>query len=281
MFINMIRLCLCAVLITCCSCFLVDTVQQTKWDNLKVTWGPNPLNHNYFASLPRTVDEAHSAGFKKISDCSTHGQWRGQRFVKDDDFSLILLYDVIGFIAGIQTSVPIEAGRSYPNSSITPPFVKDGNRWVISAYFVPPSIICTKGRTQADFDTNGTGTNLYIQNGTVPENSFIVPHKEVGLAGSKWVEGHCFFAMGKHYWYNLRTDTDCNKMFPVFLLYNKGELVAFGWALLTTLNSPRYEHPTPGTYGLFIKEVPTCLNTAGVLTTMHIYLTSNVAQDLC
>lgn len=49
---------------------------------------------------------------------------------------------------------------------------------------------------------------------------------------------------GKHFWYDLRVDLDCNKAFPVFLLYNGGELTGFGWTMLTNLTSPRYEHPT-------------------------------------
>ncbi|KAK0065125.1 hypothetical protein Bpfe_005683 [Biomphalaria pfeifferi] len=244
-----------AMVISGSHCFLVDTPRELKWDNLRVTWGLDTHSPNYFSPLPRTVTDAIHAGFKKIGDCSVLAHWRGQRFVKNDDYSLILLYDIHGFIAGIQTAVPIETGRNYPNSSLTPPFVRDGHRWVISAYFVPPSIICSRGRSQAEFDAEGTGTDLYIQNGTVPENSFIVPHKEVGLSHSKWVEGHCFFAMGKHFWYDLRADSDCNALFPVFLLYNnKGELTAFGWAMVTNLVSTRYEHPSPISFGLFIKD---------------------------
>jgi hypothetical protein len=32
------------------------------WDDLKVTWGPNPLSWSYFVSMPRTVSEAVSKG---------------------------------------------------------------------------------------------------------------------------------------------------------------------------------------------------------------------------
>lgn len=262
------------------SAFLLDT-KQYKWDNLKVTWGPNPLSSNYFVGMPRTVTDAEHNGFKKIGGCDNTAHWRGQRYIKNDDYSVVLLYDVNGFIAGIQTTVPKDQGRNYPKPPIEPPFVSEGNRWVISAYFVDPSIICTKGRTAQEFNADGTGTNLYIQNSTSPEHSVLIPHKETDIRATKWVEGNCFYTMGKHYWYNLRADTNCDTIFPAFLLYSHGELTAFGWALLTNLTSARYEHPTHGSYGLFMKTVPTCLNTAGVLSTMHIYLTGNYALDTC
>lgn len=38
-----------------------------EWESLKVTWGPNPLNREYFVNQPRTVDEAKKAGFEPIS----------------------------------------------------------------------------------------------------------------------------------------------------------------------------------------------------------------------
>ena len=50
--------------------------------------------------------------------------------------------------------------------------------------------------------------------------------------------------VGHHYWYNLTSDTSCDDIWPMFLLYNKGELNAFGWAFQELYDSPRYEHPT-------------------------------------
>ena len=36
---------------------------------------------------------------------SVNAKWRGARYVKGGDYSLTLLYDVNGYIAGIQSSV--------------------------------------------------------------------------------------------------------------------------------------------------------------------------------
>ncbi|XP_059178842.1 uncharacterized protein LOC131957982 isoform X1 [Physella acuta] len=251
-------------------------LKQKKWDNLKVTWGMNPFNSQYFAGMPRTAAAAERQGFHKISDCNTTAKWRGQRYVLNNDYSVVLLYDVMGYIAGIQTTVP--KGGNYPSSLIRPPFVDDGDRWAISAYFVDPATICTTGRTQAMFDQQGTGTNLYFQNSTVPEHSVLIPHKQADIGSTRWTEGRCFISMGKHYWYNMNVGMNCDNIFPAFLLYNGGELTAFGWALIADLRSPRYEHPRSQLYGLFIKDVPTCLYNAGTLSTMHIYLSGSSAM---
>ncbi|KAK3771298.1 hypothetical protein RRG08_024375 [Elysia crispata] len=119
-----------------------------KWDGLKVTWGPNPLSSSYFVSQPRTAADAVNQGFQKISDCDVNAKWRGARYVKGGDYSLILLYDVNGYIAGIQTS---SIGK-YPKQQLQPPYVDDGDRWVVSAYFTDPSKICTTGRTADEFN---------------------------------------------------------------------------------------------------------------------------------
>ena len=52
--------------------------------------------------------------------------------------------------------------------------------YLTTVYFVNPKIICTTGRSQADFDTQGTGTNLMFQNGPNFRDEYLVvaPDKE-------------------------------------------------------------------------------------------------------
>jgi len=262
--------------------FLDDLVRQEKWNGLKVTWGPNPLNSQYFDELPRTIAEANKEGWHKISDCDTTAAWRGVRYIKGSDYAVILLFDVEGYIAGIQTSFKDNQSNGFPKANLRPPFVKDGDRVTISAYFVDPSIICTKGRTPDEFASQGTGTNLYLQTTDNPEASTIQPHQQKDIGSTKWTEGKCFPTMGKHYWYDLSDDMSCDDFYPSFLLYNSGELTAFGFALGTNLDSsPRYEHPASSQYSLFMQTPPKCLYTQGTLSTMHIYLTNSAARDLC
>ncbi|RUS88544.1 hypothetical protein EGW08_003720, partial [Elysia chlorotica] len=202
------------------------------------------------------------------------GVYNGVAYAKDGDLSVTLLYDVNGFIAGIQhgSSREVYGNLGFPSVKLQPPFNLVDNRYVLTAYFVDPSTICTSGRTQADFDSDGTGTGLWIQNGSTPDQVTQVPYYQTGLSGTNWTEGKCFISMGKHYWYNVHPDTECDAFFPVFTLYNGGILEAFGWAFLADLSSSFYEHPTR--YSAFMKVVPDCIrNLTGRFSTMHIFFT--------
>ncbi|XP_013401824.1 uncharacterized protein LOC106167568 [Lingula anatina] len=142
--------------------------------------------------------------------------------------------------------------------------------------------ICSTGRTEAEFNQQGTGTGLYIQTGPNPASDYItIPLKESEVQGTKWTLGKCFYGMGVHYWYNLSEDMSCNDFAPIFLLYNKGKLNAFGWAFQGNYPSTRYEHPSQNTFGLFMKAVPKCLKTVGTISTLHIYLTRTPALNFC
>lgn len=58
--------------------------------------------------------------------------------------------------------------------------------------------ICTSGRTLEDFRSQGTGTNLYFQNGTNPDQDYVlIPRRQQDIRGTRWVEGRCFPTMGK------------------------------------------------------------------------------------
>ncbi|RUS74924.1 hypothetical protein EGW08_017304 [Elysia chlorotica] len=131
------------------------------------------------------------------------------------------------------------------------------------SYAPKKGIICTSGRTQADFDRNGTGTGLWIQNGSTPDQVTQVPYYQNDLSGTNWIEGRCFNSM-------------------VFLLYNGGRLNAFGWALLADLPAPFYEHPTRQSVPAFMEVIPDCLrNLTGRMSTMHIYMTWTPALNFC
>ncbi|XP_055997302.1 uncharacterized protein LOC130047090 [Ostrea edulis] len=248
------------------------------WDGLKVTWGLNPFNS--FNNMPRTETEAKTAGFTLISGCG-QSPFLGKRYMKDNDPAVILIYDVNGYIAGIQAGVQTGLSNGYPSSKLqNHPFVKDGDKHYITAYFVNPASICTHGRTAGQFGAQGTGTDLYLQNGTDPMASIRIPHQESDIGSTRWVKGHCFSAMGVHYWYDISLDMSCDRLYPVFLLYNGGVLNAFGWAFKAELSSSRYEHPSQATFSAFMNPVPNCLYHSGKLSTLHIYLNGSPQTNL-
>lgn len=58
--------------------------------------------------------------------------------------------------------------------------------------------ICSTGRTLSELEHQGTGTGLFIQNGTNPlEDVIEIPQREMDLAKTKWTRGSCFKTMGK------------------------------------------------------------------------------------
>ncbi|XP_062580238.1 uncharacterized protein LOC134242185 [Saccostrea cucullata] len=185
------------LLVGSCSGFIFGS-NVHPWDGLKVTWGINPFNSINFADMPRTEAEAEQSGFTIISGCE-HENFLGKRYMKDNDPAVILIYDVNGYIAGIQAGIPTTLSNGYPSLELQKhPFVRDFDKHYITAYFVSPDLICTRGRTSSEVSTQCTGTDLYIQNSTNPMESIKIPHQEADIGSTKWVKGHCFPAMGFH-----------------------------------------------------------------------------------
>ena len=47
--------------------------------------------------------------------------------------------------------------------------------YYLTAYFVEPSTICTTGRTEADYESQGTGYMIALQNGPTPSDIEVIP----------------------------------------------------------------------------------------------------------
>ena len=58
--------------------------------------------------------------------------------------------------------------------------------------------ICNGGRTASEYRSQGTGTGLWIQNGTDPvANAMKIPAKQSDANNTMWTEGVCFPSMGE------------------------------------------------------------------------------------
>lgn len=76
--------------------------------------------------------------------------------------------------------------------------VADIDSYVLTAYFVAPSTICTSGRDVSRLKVEVSGTGLWLQNGPDPiKDSMQVPSYEETINSTKWVKGSCFPSMGK------------------------------------------------------------------------------------
>lgn len=273
-----------------CLALVYSVAASPAWNDLKTTWGVNPLFSKWdFASLPRTVADARSQGWTlKDNGCADSTLlYAGSRYWISQDPAVFLIYDVNGFIAGIQTAIDQTGPNKYVPSAQNNmhPLMVTATLAHLSAYFVNPAIICNGGRTASDYANQGTGTGLWIQNGTrIPEDTIQIPMAEEDMGATKWTDGHCFYTMGQHYWFNVRKDMSCDEFYPFFILYNSGKLNGFGFAINFALTSQRYEHPTVSVAGQFINPLPDCFNTDpsySSLSTLHVFLDSTPLFNFC
>lgn len=73
------------------------------------------------------------------------------------------------------------------------PWIAEGDRYVITAYFTDPQNICGGSRPTSKY----LGDRLLLQTGNQFSSTMSIPFKQEDLAGTKWVRGGCFPAMGK------------------------------------------------------------------------------------
>lgn len=253
-----------------------------SWNDLRTTFGINPFSKWDFAEMPRDLSQDTKGFTLKDNMCSGSQQFVGSRYWSDSDPALILLFDVNGYIAGIQTSVAKSTGYNPGSPMIGTWFIDEGDYLTLTVYFVDPSIVCTTGRSAADFQSEGTGTDLYLQNGPNPlTNYYKVPTSESEIKATLWGSGKCFYEMGMHYWFNITSDMSCDNFVPYCLLYNGGVLNAFCFAMnFDVTGSERYEHPTPlAAASCCMDPVPKCIS--GKQSTMHVYETSNYLANRC
>uniref|UniRef100_A0A2C9JNY2 Uncharacterized protein n=1 Tax=Biomphalaria glabrata TaxID=6526 RepID=A0A2C9JNY2_BIOGL len=118
----------------------------------------------------------------------------------------------------------------YPTKEVVPPillFQDDGfgpQKFIVTAYFKHPSLICGPATTHVH-----TGRGLYIQTGYRVEKQYERIPLEARHLSDDWKTGTCLPSMGRHYFKNLSKDLQCEKLYPVFLMYNdEGQLGGFG-----------------------------------------------------
>jgi len=249
-----------------------------NWNDLKVTWGINPLGSNNFVSMPRVEKDAIAKGWKKEKGCQDG--INGNRYALNGDRTTLLVFDENGVIAGIAHALPKNLPFNFPSTNLQAYFDDEGDSLVITAYFVDPTQVCTKKRAvRAD-----TGDRLVIQS---KQKTITVALKENEI-DRFWSKGKCFWTMGNHYWADitgpLSENTKSENFLPIFLLYNGGNLNGFGWAFNADIDSVRVEHPTTSVLGSFFSTIPKFFydpQQTGVLSTQHIYFTSTPQLNTC
>lgn len=239
-----------------------------EWDKLSVTWLK-------WEELPLTVRDAVDKGWTLQEKCQDNAYYRGNRYVRDGNITVMLLFDENNKIAGIQTGI----AKSAFGAKKGLPWKEENGNYIITAYFKDPSLICSHRPSQAKY----IGDRLLIQKSSTPYEFIHVPLLEDGLFESAWTEGECFWSMGKLYWYDLSNVADCDSVFPVFLMFTNGVLNGFGWVLPFKVDNPRFVHPTKESFPYLFKNatVPDCFRNTGYLSLMHVYLDSNPFFNIC
>ncbi|XP_055870196.1 uncharacterized protein LOC106050172 isoform X4 [Biomphalaria glabrata] len=255
-------------LVTCCFALLADAV---VWDILRTTYGPS-MTGVYFQSQPRTRSDALDQGWTKLSGCEQGSKWRGERYIRNDDHTIVLIYDVSGNIAGIQTGFETNDPRGLNVTAMAKYTQEDGGYTYVTTYFADPKQLCDASRNACS-----EVENIYFQRGSCDNLMTISTDLS---AVSSWTLGKCFPKMGVHYAYGYTTTSSCDDLFPLFLLYDQGVMKGIGFALIANFTSPHYEHPTLDNLKWMLYEAPQCVSTR-VVSSIHIFLSQSLLETTC
>ncbi|XP_041365630.1 uncharacterized protein LOC121380738 [Gigantopelta aegis] len=158
--------------------------------------------------------------------------------------------------------------------------------YIITAYFKHPSLICSPYAYNVH-----PGKGLFIQMGYNVEKQYERIPLESRRLSSQWKQGSCIPKMGLHYFKNLTPRQPCEKLYPVFLMYNsQGQLGAFGWLFQGTPPTYKYNNdelkwfklsPPYYPFTFQTKQLPACMfNPEFRVFGLHIWL-RNADNMLC
>jgi len=279
------------ILIVSMAIFAACTSGSQNWPNLKMTYSYSTWYGTGFLDHPRTIDEAKKASWTQVdetTDCrdAAGGKFLGFRYIppKSEPTEITLIYGVNGYIAGMQSVVPKDKtfdDKYYKFSSSTmynEDVINGVEVYLTTAYFVDPMVICDAGRTQREFDADGTGVALFFQNGPTPEVIQAVPLTAEEAKGTEWYRYNCVENQGEN-WVQMSYEGEqrCDEMFPAKLLFEHGgdhSLVGFVWSHVAWYTNFRNEHERTQSMGYIFDKLPQCLydllREPG-MTSLHVY----------
>ncbi|XP_066998728.2 uncharacterized protein [Anabrus simplex] len=198
---------------------------EPLWNALLQKFSDNP-NEGY-VPLPRELSVAESEGWVQPSDDRT-GEDKGTTLrCYHEDPAMCLLFDQNGFIAGVSVALFTDMVDNCSYSFRKAPFVPATrfgySIYTITAFFVDPDTLSEGGRQNLD---EGTGTGLWFQNGTEILN--IPTRDDELLRKTSYTRQACNNGMGDHYYSSVSPHMDCQKFFPLFVIYKNSNLIGFG-----------------------------------------------------
>lgn len=262
--------------------FALGSCQQQAWPHLRTTYGVPGISG--FNPQPRTTSEAEDQGWIKLSSCGEESSWAGDRYIRSiRDKDMVLIFDDAGYIAGIQNIVPLESTLDdvYWDYTNSPYYVRgylfNEEVYYATVYFVDPSIICNGGRTAEEFEVDGTGNIMAIQNGPTPSDYEVAPPLMAEAEeNTKWYKHLCFINMGYHFFsYNTEGTSTCRDAVPYQLVYYYGKLNGIVFQHYAALDSDNFEQVNEFALENIVDTAPQCMvdatQTPGIFT-MHVYV---------
>ncbi|XP_052243740.1 uncharacterized protein LOC127853338 [Dreissena polymorpha] len=256
-----------------------------RWEHILIRYG-------FWYKLPSYQSMAFKDGYKRINDVCKTEQYHGFLFRRGDNMKAMPIYDLNGNLAGVQAAIPgnmvgfnsMNVSIELPQVEIQPPLLKDLRQYngviyyFVTAYFKHPQLICSPMTSKGA----GPEKGLYIQLGYNPENDFLHIPQDSSQLSPLWRKGNCRPQMGTLYFMNMSRSLPCEKIYPLFLLYDmEGKLGAFGWIFQGRPNNFFSEdgmgwfHLTPVTYPFLYDPsmLPSCMfYEAFQVFGIHIYL---------
>ncbi|KAH7937430.1 hypothetical protein HPB49_012187 [Dermacentor silvarum] len=266
---------------------MVEPSGSASSEKSEVTWGMRNWKASAFAQMPLTAKQAEEMGFVQLnSQCA--GTFYGFRFMKDNDPSVVLLYDVNGVISGLQSGFHVENSRMHPRAGYIMDTVAGRDIQFLTVYFLPPELICARGRSLRELEEEGVGSNVYLQRETEALSRLVsAPRYDDDLRNSLWVREACYPGMGRHYFWNITEDMACEHLFPVYVTFFRGEIVSFGFLhSLAPPSSGRFERVIKENIGTYLHRPPKCLEkelaAPGTrFSSLHVYLVSKPWEVTC
>lgn len=261
-----------------CVLLFLNFVDKTAQSRSNDRWEHVSIRYGFWHELPQYDRAAFDRGYVRLNDVCKTDYYHGFLFSKDENTKAMPIYDLDGNLAGVQAAIPgnmkgynsMNQTIDLPPVEIMPPVLK-GLRdskgilyYTVTAYFKHPKLICSPIAPKSVHP----GRGLYIQMGFDPENDFLHIPKESRHLSPLWMQGNCVPMMGTHYFMNLSQNLPCEKIYPLFLMYDmEGNLGAFGWVFQGRPNNFYSEdgmgwfHLTPITYPFLYKRsmLPPCM----------------------
>ena len=193
--------------------------------------------------IPLTVSEATDANWTAVTgDCD---EVSGRRFRLGERLTPTLIFDNTDHLVGLQAVVSDTSFPPYPHSNVrSPPFI--GNLGglatsIMAVHFKDPAKLCSA--EAADHVAGSIGDRLWVRLGTASAMAsdfeqlpLLETELQAAMPYNGFTPGACFRGMGMHYWRHLdgKSNSACADLGPLFLMYDRGVLVAFGLALIGT-----------------------------------------------